>query len=112
MLDGDYDTYFAPDDGVKAVDIEFELTGSKTFNRVMLQEYIPLGQRVESFDIQVRSGGSWKSWGSGTKTTIGHKRIILGSSVTADAVRISIKSSLACPVLNGFGLYNDTVSGL
>ena len=112
MLDGQYDSYFATDDGVKTVEIEFQLSGSKTFNRVLLQEYIPLGQRVESFDIQVRENGSWKSWGNGTKSTIGHKRIILGKSVTADAVRISVKSSLACPVLNGFGLYNDTVSGL
>ena len=79
---------------------------------MVLQEYIPLGQRVERFDIQVRENGSWKSWGRGEKTTIGHKRIILGNTVTADAVRISIQSSLACPVLNGFGLYNDTVSGL
>ena len=112
MLDGNYDTYFATDDAVKAVDIEFELAGGKTFNRVMLQEYIPLGQRVESFDILVRVNGTWKSWGDGTKSTIGHKRIVLGNRVTADAVRISVKSSLACPVLNGFGLYNDTVSGL
>ena len=112
MLDGNYDTYFATDDGVKTVDIEFQLAGGKTFNRVMLQEYIPLGQRVESFDIQVHVNGSWKSWGNGSKTTIGHKRIVLGKSVTAEAVRISVKSSLACPVLNGFGLYNDTVSGL
>ena len=112
MLDGNYDSYFATDDDVKTVDIEFTLSGNKTFNRVMLQEYIPLGQRVESFDIQVHTDGAWKSWGSGTKTTIGHKRIILGRSVTADAVRISIRSALACPVLNGFGLYNDTVSGL
>ncbi len=112
MLDGDYDTYFATDDGVTTVDIEFQLAGGKTFNRVMLQEYIPLGQRVESFEIQVRVNGAWKTWGNGAKTTIGHKRIVLGKSVTADAVRISVKSSLACPVLNGFGLYNDTVSGL
>ena len=112
MLDGNYDTYFATDDDVKTVEIEFTLSGSKTFNRVMLQEYIPLGQRVERFDIQVRENGAWKSWGNGTKSTIGHKRIVLGKSVTADAVRISVQSSLACPVLNGFGLYNDTVSGL
>ena len=112
LLDGDYDTYFATDDDVKTVDIEFSLSGSKTFNRVLLQEYIPLGQRVESFDIQVRSNGNWVSWGSGEKTTIGHKRILLGNTVTTDAVRLRITSSLACPVLNGFGLYNDTVSGL
>jgi alpha-L-fucosidase len=112
MLDGNYDTYFATDDAVKTVDIDFQLSGEKTFNRVVLQEYIPLGQRVERFDIQVRENGNWKSWGRGERTTIGHKRIILGNTVTADAVRISIQSSLACPVLNGFGLYNDTVSGL
>ena len=86
------------------------LSGSKTFNRVLLQEYIPLGQRVKSFTVEVRKNGSWSSWASGT--TIGYKRILLGSRVTADAVRIKIESALACPVINGFGLYNDTVSNL
>ena len=112
MLDGNYNTYFATDDDIRTVDIEFSLSGSKTFNRVVLQEYIPLGQRVDSFEIEVRTDGNWKSWGDGAKTTIGHKRIILGRSVTADGVRVRIKSSLASPVLNGFGLYHDTVSGL
>ena len=110
LLDGNYDTYFATDDAQKTVDIELTLNGSKTFNRVMLQEYIPLGQRVESFTVQYKKNGSWTTWKSGT--TIGYKRILLGSSVTTDAVRIQIKSSLASPVLNGLGLYNDTVSGL
>ena len=110
ILDGDYDTYFATDDNVKTAEIEVTLSGSKTFNRVLLQEYIPLGQRVKSFTVEVRKNGSWSSWASGT--TIGYKRILLGSRVTADAVRITIKSSLACPVINGFRLYNDTVSNL
>ena len=110
LLDGDYDSYFATDDEVKDVEIEFALDGSKSFNRVMLQEYIPLGQRVESFTIQVRQNGAWSDWAQGT--TIGHKRILTGPVVTADAVRICIHHSLACPVLNSFGLYNDSISGL
>lgn len=110
MLDADYDHYFCTDDDVRTVEIELALKGEQTFNRVMLQEYIPLGQRVKSFEVEVRSGGSWTSWGRGT--TIGHKRILTGRSVKADAVRIKITGSRACPVLNGFGLYNDTVSGL
>ena len=110
MLDGDLETYYAADDGTTSVEIEFTLDGSKTFNRVMLQEYIPLGQRVKAFSVQYKKNGSWTTWKSGT--TIGHKRILLGSRVTTDAVRIKITSSKACPVLNGFGLYNDTVSGL
>ena len=110
MLDGDLETYFATDDDVKTVEIEFALDGSNTFNRVVLQEYIPLGQRVKAFTVQYKKNGSWSTWKSGT--TIGHKRILLGSSVTTDAVKIKITSSKACPVLNGFGLYKDTVSGL
>ena len=110
ILDGNYDTYFATDDDVKTAEIEVTLSGTKTFNRVLLQEYIPLGQRVKSFTVEVKRNGSWSTWASGT--TIGYKRILLGSRVTADAVRINIKSALACPVINGFGLYNDTVSGL
>ena len=110
ILDGNYDAYFATDDNVTTAEIEISLDGSKTFNRVLLQEYIPLGQRVKSFTVQVKKNGSWTNWASGT--TIGYKRILMGSSVTTDAVRIQIKSSLACPVINGFGLYNDTVSGL
>lgn len=106
LLDPDYDTYFAAPDGVKEVDLDIYLNGEKTFNRVMLQEYIPLGQRVESFKVEVHENGEWTPWEEGT--TIGHKRILLGRTVTADAVRIHIEA-LACPVLNGFGLYNDTI---
>ncbi len=110
MLDGVFDHYFCTDDNVTTVEIEIALKGSQTFNRVQLQEYIPLGQRVSSFEIEVRQNGNWTVWGRGT--TIGYKRILLGQTVNADAVRIKINDALACPVLNGFGLYNDTVSGL
>jgi len=106
ILDPDYDTFFAAPDGVKEVDLEVYLNGPRTFNRVMLQEYIPLGQRVESFKVEVHENGEWAAWEEGT--TIGHKRILPGRTVTADAVRIHVEA-LACPVLNGFGLYNDTI---
>lgn len=110
MIDGNLDTYFATDDDVKTVEIEFALDGPKTFNRVSIQEYIPLGQRVKAFTIQYKKNGTWTDWKKGT--TIGHKRILLGNSITTDGVKIQITTSKACPVLNGFGLYNDTVSGL
>lgn len=112
LLDDDFDTYFAAPDNQRSVDIEFKLAQPSTFNRVLLQEYIPLGQRVKSFTVYYKESesGAWKTLKSGT--TIGHKRILLTNSVNAVAVKLSITGSLACPVLNGFGLYNDTVSGL
>lgn len=122
MIDGNYHTYFATDDKKKTAVIEFTLKEPSTFNRVMIQEYIPLGQRVKGFTLKYKEEGSdtWKDmkWKKGynetsvSGTTIGHKRILLVSSVKATAVKLTISSSLACPVLNGFGLYNDTVTGL
>ncbi|MBP3202176.1 MAG: alpha-L-fucosidase [Bacteroidales bacterium] len=106
LLDGEYDSYFAAPDEATSVSLEFKLPEKRTFNRLVLQEYIPLGQRVESFSVQYRDAdGQWQDWQKGT--TIGYKRILLGADVTTDAVRVTIEAALACPVLNGFGLYYD-----
>ena len=78
------------------------------FNRLMLQEYIPLGQRVSKFHIDILlSDGKW--WTVATETTIGYKRIVLLPMCTTKAVRICIDESLACPVLNRMALYKDEV---
>lgn len=108
VLDGSYDTYWAAHDGTCRASLTIELDGMKTFNRVMLQEYIPLGQRVKAFSVEAQGeDGSWTRIGEGT--TIGYKRILLTEKVTAKAIRIGIDDSKACPVLNGFGLFLDTI---
>ena len=73
----------------------------------MLQEYIPLGQRVAAFEVEVRKDGEWVQVAK--ETTIGYKRILLIPSVTADAVRIHITEADACPVLNRLALYMDDI---
>ena len=108
ILDGNYDTYWTTDDDVTAASITISLDGEKTFNRIMLQEYIPLGQRIAEFNIEALAGdGAWEKIAEGT--TIGYKRILLTEEVTASKVRINILKSYACPVLNGFGLYLDGI---
>ena len=49
----DYNTYWATADSVTTAWAEFRFDEPQTFNRVMLQEYIPLGQRVEKFHVEV-----------------------------------------------------------
>ncbi|SDE10498.1 alpha-L-fucosidase [Niabella drilacis] len=106
--DGKYDTYFATDDGVTTARIEIDLGKQTKIDGFILQEYIPLGQRVEDYTIECRSGGKWVEVFSGKK--IGYKRIILSGRANAkdirfpdaDAVRLKINNALACPLINNF----------
>ncbi len=110
LLDGDYDTYWATDDAVTGATLTVRLDGEKSFNRILLQEYIPLGQRIEAFHVEaLDEAGEWVKIAEGT--TVGYKRILLTDRITTRALRISIDRALACPVLNGLGLYLDEVLG-
>jgi alpha-L-fucosidase len=108
VLDGNYDTYWTVNDDVREATITITLPEARTFNRVQIQEYIPLGQRVAAFSVEALCGdGQWKTIAN--ETTIGYKRIVHVPVVTATAVRINIKDALACPVINGFALYMDKI---
>ena len=108
LLDSDYDKYWAADDDVTAASFTVTLPEERTFNRVQLQEYIPLGQRVSAFSIEALSAdGSWTTIAE--ETTIGYKRIVHTPVTTATAVRVNILAAEACPVLNGFSLFHDTI---
>ena len=110
ILDGDYDSYWCTDDGVTEASVVVNLDGVKTFNRILLQEYIPLGQRIAAFSIDIKDpDGNWVRAAEGT--TVGYKRILLTDRLTTDAVRINIEKSYACPLINGFGLYLDEIMG-
>ena len=103
-----YDTYWATDDSVTTAWAEFRFDAPQTFNRVMLQEYIPFGQRVEKFHVEVEDeDGNWRTIAE--ETTIGYKRIVLTETVTTPKVRIVIDQSRACIVLNRVGLFLDTI---
>ena len=109
ILSGDYDSFWAAPDGTNSASITFDLKDAKVFNRVMVQEYIPLGQRVKSFTVEaIGPDGNWTTIAE--ETTIGYKRIVRTGMVTTDKVRLTVKDSFAPPVLNGFGLYLDTIS--
>lgn len=109
ILNDEYDSYWAAPDGITEASLTIDLGGEKTFNRVVLQEYVPLGQRIKSFNVEAQTAdGGWTRIAS--ETTIGYKRIVLTENTTASKVRVNITGAYACPVLNGFALYLDTVS--
>ncbi len=111
LLDADYDSYWTVDDDVLTPSFTLSFDTPRVFNRIMLQEYIPLGQRVTGFSAEaLGTDGKWRE--IALETTIGYKRIVLIPETEAEALRINITGALACPVLNRVALYLDRVSGV
>lgn len=91
LTDGDWDSYWATPDGVNSGTITFLLGRATKVNRLMLQEYIPLGQRVKAFNVEACVGGKWQQLNCGEETTtIGYKRLLRFPAVEATALRINI----------------------
>lgn len=107
LLDDDYNTYWATSDDVTSASLEIDLKNIEVFNRIVLQEYIPLGQRVAEFDVEYWDSekNEWQPLVSAT--TIGYKRILRFPTISSSKVRINIRKSLACPVLNNVEIYKS-----
>ena len=106
LLDGNYDTYWATQDGVTEATLEITLKGLQKLNRLMLQEYIPLGQRVEKFSIDYLTDGKWTRLNiKEATTTIGYKRLLRFQTIATKKLRISFEKSRGPLCINGIGAY-------
>lgn len=103
LIDGDYDTYWTTKGRDTTAVIDFDLQGSKTFDVLLLQEEITVGQRIEKFELDYLRAGQWTRAVAGT--TVGYKRLLRFPAVTASKVRLRIESSRLNPTLASFGLY-------
>lgn len=110
--DGDPDTFWATDDGVTSGSVVLEFDEPVTFDRIMVQEYVKLGQRIRKFSLEALVDGEWTElsdkYDEGeAMTTVGRKRIIcLPEEVTAKFVRFNVLDSKACPLISGIGLFD------
>ncbi|MCX6335029.1 MAG: alpha-L-fucosidase [Bacteroidia bacterium] len=101
--DGDPDTYWSAKDNKTSADLIIDLKQETEINRIIIQEFIKLGQRVQEYKVEAYSGGNWKPLIDGT--TIGHKIIRKFPTVKASAIRIKIIKSKACPLISNVELY-------
>ncbi|RYD77440.1 MAG: alpha-L-fucosidase [Sphingobacteriales bacterium] len=107
-LDGNKQTYWATADDTSNASLEIDLKAPKSFDIISLQEYIPLGQRIEAYTIEILENNSWKKIYEGT--SIGAKRLIkLDQAVTSNKVKISITKSPVCITLSEVGLYKKSL---
>ena len=88
VLDGRDDTYWATDDDRTTAELTLDLGGLVSFNVVSLREYLPLGQRIDEFALEVFEGGQWRQFACGQ--SIGSRRLWRGETLTASKLRLRI----------------------
>lgn len=103
--DRNRDTYWCTDDTVLTPELVLDLGKPTSFNVVSLREYLPLGQRVDTWALDRWANGSWEEFGKGT--AIGNRRLWRGAGVTTDRVRLRITSAAACPAISEFALHRE-----
>lgn len=103
LTDDNPETYWATDDGITSAAVEIELKEPTVVSYIVLQEYIKLGQRVKSFEIELWEDGAWQKVAEAT--TIGYKRILKINPTETSKLRINIRDSKACPVISNVELF-------
>ncbi|MGB8453241.1 MAG: alpha-L-fucosidase [Anaerocolumna sp.] len=107
ILDNDKMTYWTTggewDIKSSSASIIFDFEQSKTFDNVMVQEYIREGQRIAEWSFEAWDGEKWMELVH--HKTIGYKNIKRFKQVTTKRVRLNILRSWDNPMINNFGLY-------
>lgn len=107
LTDDNFDTYWATEDGVTTADIEFSFDTPTRMNRMMLQEYIPLGQRVKAFVVEYLDKDTWLPVKLNEETTtIGYKRLLRFETVETKGIRIRITDARGLLCLSSVGVYD------
>ncbi len=102
-IDGNPDTYWTLKDGGTTGEITIDLGTETEVNRILIQEYIKLGQRVRAFKVDALVNGEWNQVVDGT--TIGYKVIRKFPVVRASKIRLTISEANACPLISNIELY-------
>jgi alpha-L-fucosidase len=96
-------TYWATIDSITNGNIIIDFGEEKEVNRIVVQEYIKLGQRVQEFIVSGYINGEWKELIKGT--TIGNKVIRKFPLISTSKIKVTINKSKACPVISNIELY-------
>ena len=106
LTDNDYGTFRSAPGRTET--LELTLSKPETFDMLVLQEYVPRGQFIASWNAEYLDGdGRWLRFAAGT--TVGHKRIVRFGAVTAQKIRINMTDALGNPSIAEVGLYKSAL---
>ncbi|MBF0575153.1 alpha-L-fucosidase [Dysgonomonas sp. GY617] len=104
--DGNWNTYWATSDEVTTGSLTIALKRPSLVNRLLIQEYIPLGQRVASFNVEIQNKGQWSPIAtSDSMTTVGYKRILRFATTEATRIRINFTRARGPLCINNVEAY-------
>lgn len=103
VADNNSGTYWATADGVQKAILEIDFGQETVFNRLMLQEYIALGQRVNEFSFEIEQNGKFVEIARGT--TVGYKRLLRFEDVATQKARLTMATNAPCLTLSNMGVY-------
>ena len=108
VLDTNYHTYWAAT--CKNDELTLTLDSVTEFDIIVIQEYIPLGQRVTSVKLLLDPGDGLYSYSLGDEplcTTVGYKRIIRLDQPIRWRQLVFQFEGMAPPIINRIALYNS-----
>lgn len=106
VVDGDDATYWTTFDGTKSGSLTIKWNTAKKFDVVSIEEAIQKGQHINSYKVEYKTSdsASWQTLKSGV--TIGAKRLVRTSPVSATQVKITVGTSDGkVPMLSEVGVY-------
>lgn len=103
VLDDDKTTYWATNNGVTQASLTLHFKVPTTINRLVLQEFIALGQRVKTFMVEVEVNGTWQTIGQ--QTTIGYKRILRFDDVMVNKLRVNFLEAKGAICISNLEVY-------
>lgn len=83
--------------------INLVLHKKQAVNHIILQEDITFGERVRSYKIEAEINRKWQIIAEGE--CIGHKRIQNFDAVATSKLRLTIKESIAPPMIKIFSIF-------
>lgn len=104
VLGNNTSRYWTTDDGIKSASLTIDFGQPVAFNRFLVQEYIPLGQRVSQFSLEALVNGQWETIAE--ETTIGYKRILRLPLTEASQLRFNILDAKDVPVISNLQVFN------
>jgi alpha-L-fucosidase len=105
VTDENRNTCWQPKENTEQAWITIDLGSEQEFDRIVLMEYINIGQRIEEFMLESEVNGQWIPFYKGT--VVGHKCICLFSKLKTRRIRVNITSSRWFPTLSFAGIYNS-----